>query len=82
MDITKTLPRDTMPEALVWNYRQVAAALGVCERTVYTLAKTGQLRSIKVMGNVRFQKSEVEAYLDSLVVERDTQSQSESVIKD
>ena len=61
-----------MPEPMVWSYKQVAAALGVCEKTVYNLQKAGKLKPLQVGGSVKFLPSEVKAYLDSLTSERDT----------
>ena len=73
-------PRLEMPQQALWTYRQAAYAMGVCEKTIYNLKRSGQLPSVNFGGAVRFRPADVTRYIDSLVTERDTQS-SESILK-
>lgn len=44
--------------------REVAAYLNVDEKTVYRLAKRGELPGFKVAGTWRFKKSDIDAWIE------------------
>lgn len=54
-------PRD--PEALL-TYDEVGKLLAVTGRTVFTLAKRGELPAVKIGSRVRFDPADVRAFID------------------
>ena len=52
-----------MRESLAVSVREAARLLSVSERTVWTLAKRGILRSVRVGGRVVFPVSDLKSYL-------------------
>jgi len=61
-ELTAERRREAAPEPL-FTKADVAEALGVTERTVDTIAASGDLPRIKVRGCVRFAPGAVEAYI-------------------
>ena len=47
-----------------YNQKEAAAILGLGTRTIWTLTKRGELRSIKVGGRMLIPKSAIEEFLD------------------
>ena len=45
-------------------YKQAADVLGVTERTIFTLAKTGELRAVRFGRSVRFDPSDLCEFID------------------
>ena len=45
-------------------YRQVAKLLAVSERTIFTLAKRGDLPGVKIGGQVRFDPRDLESFIE------------------
>ena len=45
-------------------YREMAKLLGVTERTVFTLVKTGELRAVRFRRSVRFDPADVRELID------------------
>lgn len=54
----------TTPPALI-SVRAAAAALGVSTDTIYRLAGSGELRSIRVRGRRLIRPADLELYLDA-----------------
>lgn len=52
-----------MPRLLT--YKQVAEALQVSDRTVFALAKTGALKAVRFGHSVRFDRRDLEAFIDN-----------------
>ena len=55
------MPRSVEPAMTV---RDVAAFLNVDEKTIYRLAQKGDLPGFKVLGSWRFQRPDLEAWID------------------
>ena len=55
------MPRSVEPAMTV---RDVAAFLNVDEKTIYRLAQKGDLPGFKVSGSWRFQRPDLEAWID------------------
>ena len=74
MDVAPTLdyiaPISRMPESFnvegppAMTVRDVAGYLNVDEKTVYRLAKRGELPGFKVAGTWRFRKGDIEAWIE------------------
>lgn len=45
--------------------KEVAEQLGVCETTVFNMARAGKLRSFKVNGSTRYSQRDVRAIIES-----------------
>lgn len=59
-----TPPPSPLPVALrLMDYREVAATLGVSQRTVHTLVKTGKIKVVRILRSVRFAPEDVRAYI-------------------
>ena len=43
--------------------RETAKALSICEKTLYTLTKTGELRSIKIGRSVRYSVEDINHWI-------------------
>ncbi len=52
------------PEPLLWTIRQTAAALGICEKTVWTLSRTGRLHPLKIGRATRYARADVLAFIE------------------
>jgi hypothetical protein len=58
--------------------REVAAFLNVDEKTIYRLVTKGELPGFKVLGSWRFQRSDLEAWIESRKLKPKSQTQSNS----
>ena len=59
-------PDDTAPVApVVWTIRQVAEALQVSEKTVWSLSRAGRLRPIHIGRAVRHDPADVRALIEA-----------------
>ncbi len=47
------------------NAREVATRLGVCRATVYELVARGALANVRILGAIRVQATEVDAFITS-----------------
>lgn len=50
---------------LVLKLKEVAALLKVGERTVYSMAQSGELPAFKVRGQWRFSRNDIEEWIES-----------------
>ena len=58
--------RDPVPTPkLLLTTRQAAEALQVCEKTVFNLTRSGQLRAVKIGSAVRYAVADIEAFIQS-----------------
>ena len=64
-----TPPHFDQGQKLVLTYREAAASLGVCERTVWGLVRDGSLRAVRIGRSVRIPVSELERFLATTAVE-------------
>jgi excisionase family DNA binding protein len=51
-------------EPLLLNPRQAAAALNICERTLFELTKAGQLPTIRIGRAVRYDRVDLQRWID------------------
>jgi excisionase family DNA binding protein len=51
-------------EPMLLNSRQAAKALGVCERTLYSLTKSGQLHPVHIGRAVRYDRQDLREFID------------------
>lgn len=51
-------------DASAMTVRQVAAYLNVAEKTIYRLAQKGELPGFKVAGALRFQRSDLDRWIE------------------
>ncbi len=51
-------------ERLLYTPREAAAALGVCEKTLYTLTKSGQLPAVRIGRSVRYAVEDLQAFVE------------------
>ena len=54
---------DTTITPRLLNYRQAAQYLGVCEKSIYNLVKSGQIQPVHVGGSVRFARDDLDAFI-------------------
>ena len=50
---------------LLFTAREAAQALAVCEKTLWTLTKTGQVSVVRVGRSVRYSPTDLEAFIAS-----------------
>ncbi len=53
-----------MPNEEILKLRDVAALLKVGEKTVYSMAQTGELPAFKVRGQWRFSRKDIDAWIE------------------
>ena len=63
LDLTATRRHD-MQNAEVLTVRDVATLLKVGQKTVYSMAQTGELPAFKVRGQWRFARNDIDAWID------------------
>ena len=59
----QTSPLPSIPEPLVYDIKQAAAALNICPKTVRRLLARGKLTSCKVLRKVLIPRTQIEAFL-------------------
>ncbi|QDT89152.1 helix-turn-helix domain-containing protein [Gimesia algae] len=52
-------------QPLLLTERQVAQLLNCCEKTVYTLRKTGKLNCVRLMKSVRYSREDVMSFIEA-----------------
>lgn len=52
-------------EPLLLTQREAAKAIAVCEKQVYLLAKAGQLRQVRIGRSVRYDRRDIEAFIET-----------------
>ena len=50
---------------LLWTIRDVAQATKLCERTLFSLVKSGELPHLKIGRSLRFSVKEIEQWIES-----------------
>lgn len=71
-----------MKEKEIMTVKQVAEYLQMDEHTVYKLARSGQISSIKIAGQWRFKKDVIDKWISEESLERVTQNiKSSSITK-
>ena len=53
-----------MPNEEILKLRDIAALLKVGEKTVYSMAQTGELPAFKVRGQWRFSRKDIDAWIE------------------
>jgi excisionase family DNA binding protein len=53
-------------ERLLFQFREAAVRLSLCERTVWQLVKDGKLRSVRIGKSHRIHDADLRAYAESL----------------
>lgn len=59
-------PPSAVPEPLAVNVKEAARMLAVSERTIWTLAKTGRIKSKKIGGRTVFPFDSLRSFLDAI----------------
>ncbi len=60
-----TLPeRGALPADDILTLREVAGLLKVAEKTVYTMARQGEMPAFKVRGQWRFRRRDIDGWID------------------
>lgn len=54
---------DQGPKKLAVSYREAAASLGVCERTIWGLVRDGKLNAVRIGRSVRVPVAELERFV-------------------
>ncbi len=62
--MTNAPARPLIPAECLWTVREVAAFLRVGRNTVYEMAQSGALPSLRIGARVRFVPEEIRAWLD------------------
>lgn len=60
------MPAETLairPKLLT--YKQAAEVLGICPRSVASLAAKGKLRTVRMVGSVRIDPADLEAFIEA-----------------
>ncbi|MGZ0174864.1 MAG: helix-turn-helix domain-containing protein [Planctomycetales bacterium] len=65
MDSRKTPPHSDQGQKLALTYREAAASLGVCERTVWGLVRDGELPAIRIGRSVRIPVKTLQDFVQS-----------------
>jgi excisionase family DNA binding protein len=64
---------EASPSLQLYRRKEAAALLRLSERTLFTLDKAGELKSLRVGGSPRYRVVDLEAYLAKLAAKRDAQ---------
>lgn len=59
----------TVPALLV-KPREAAQALGICEKTLWTLTKCGELPAVRIGRSVRYDLQDLRAFIDRMKGDR------------
>ena len=51
--------------ARLLNYLQTADMLGVSDRTIFTLMKTGKLKAVRIGRSVRFDRRDIDKFISN-----------------
>lgn len=62
------------PSLQLYRRKEAAELLRLSERTLYSLDKSGELKSLRVGGSPRYRTCDLEAYLAKLAAKRDAGS--------
>jgi len=54
----------TVIEPMLLSPRQAAKALSICEKSLYTLTKSGQLPAVKIGRSVRYAVEDLRAFIE------------------
>ena len=54
----------TMSERLLLTPREAAKALSICEKTIYTLTKSGELPAVRIGRSVRYALEDLRAFIE------------------
>ena len=61
-------PTSDQGQRLALTYREAAASLGVCERSIWSLVRDGSLPAVRIGRSVRIPVSELEKFVAAAVL--------------